>query len=347
MALRNLEEQVLYLTQELEKVKQSLGNALPDPIPGPQGEQGVQGIQGVQGRQGYGIIGNGNQLPSYASNGDYFILRTSGIDGIDLVLYKCINNHWVAQYSLRGNQGPVGDSADVTANPDTAYSESLYKITVDGVTYDVLSSTVRTYLDNLQDYFQYDGDDEYFAFLKEVYFDQLVSFDKRVNFDGDVYFRNNTLHLSSLDQVVDNSNNPIVICENFNDKNGNARFVGGNLSVSTISGITFTYAKWSLSGSHIMFVLCGEVAANTTLNVDVWASVTLPDYIKNKISGVFASTNIEVKDSRAYYDDWNSINIQTVLQKTSDGVQILMIQNPTSTAIAHFRIQYDLLIDMD
>ena len=341
MALRNLEEQVLYLTQELEKIKQSMGSALPDPIPGPQGVQGEQGVQG------YGIIGNGTQLPSYASNGNYFILRTSGIDGIDLVLYKCINNHWVAQYSLRGNQGPVGDSADVVANPDTAYSESLYKITVDGVTYDVLSSTARAYLDNLQDYFQYDSDDEYFAFLKEAYFDQLVTFDKRVNFDGDIYFRHNTLHLYGLSQMVDSSNNPIVICENFNDKNGNPRFVDGNLSTASISGVTFTYHKWSLSGSHIMFVLAGEIAANTTLNVDVWASVTLPDYIKNKISAVFASTNIEIKDNRAYYDDWNSINIQTVLQKTSDGVQILMIQNPTSSAVARFRIQYDLLIDMD
>ena len=37
MALRNLEEQVLYLTNELIKIKQSLGTALPDPIEGPEG----------------------------------------------------------------------------------------------------------------------------------------------------------------------------------------------------------------------------------------------------------------------------------------------------------------------
>lgn len=383
MALRNLEEQVLYLTQELEKVKQSLGNALPDPIPGPQGVQGEQGEQGEQGVQGYGIIGNGTQLPSYASNGNYFILRTSGIDGIDLVLYKCINNHWVAQYSLRGNQGPVGDGADVVANPDTAYSESLYKITVDGVTYSV--STVEKYngADNPYTFIGLEAvtinGNNYFVggtwakYLSSVlYFDDdnnEVVCEEDAKFKKDIYLTNNktiyggagtsneveisgnyylsgNVSLDDIQQFIDEDGNPIIVCENLKDENHKKRFVEGNINTETITGVTFTYHKWSLSCSHLMLVLAGNIASGTSLGVQILGGVDLPDYINQKIHPLFASTVIATNDARGYYDDWNSINMQTTLMKTSTGVYFYLVQNPTATQDAHFRIQFDLLIDM-
>ena len=331
----NEQEAYLYCLEQIKIIKQSLGNALPDPIQGPQGDTGADGARGPQGPRGNGIYGCTAVLPSATAyqEGDMYLLFNGQ-------LYKKINGSWVMQTTLKGPRGPTGlvGGSEVIANPADAATDELNKVKIDGTTYNIkdFSSSQVSDLKNIASgSFYYILDDNKYVFD-----------DTEVEFTYPTYFHHQ-LVIDDIDDIVDTDLNPLIICENFNDANGNARFVGGNLSTSAISGITFTYAKWSLSGSHIMFVLCGEIAANTTLNVDVWASVNLPDYIKSKISGVFASTNIEVKDSRAYYDDWNSINIQTVLQKTSDGVQILMIQNPTSSAVAHFRIQYDLLIDMD
>lgn len=137
MALRNLEEQVLYLTNELIKIKQSLGTALPDPIAGPQGEQGIQGLRGVQGEQGFGIVGFGTQLPSSGRNGDWFLLKKSTMTGIDFVMCRCVSQHWVEQFSIRGPAGPIANATEVVANPNEPMSEELKKLKVDGVIYGI------------------------------------------------------------------------------------------------------------------------------------------------------------------------------------------------------------------
>ena len=352
MALRNLEEQVLYLTNELEKIKQSLGNALPDPIPGPQGEPGEQGEQGVQGVQGYGIIGNGTQLPSYASNGNYFILRTSGIDGIDLVLYKCISGHWVAQYSLRGNQGPVGDSADVTANPDSEYSEDLYKLKVDGVTYNVLTSGDRTKLEKIT----------LSGGLYATFTYSSVDFNGTVNFNNTTTFKANAivqsghtfgfnngsyLRLAGLGQVVNAASNPLIICENFTDSHIRNRFVEGNITTSTITGVTFTYAKWSLSGSHLMIVVVGQIEENTAISFGTWGDLmSIPSWIRNKIVPTFSDI-VDLKDTYLWKDDWNVQQIGFCLAIGEGYFNLVQFVGDTINFDGQFRIQFDLLIDMD
>ena len=49
---RNLQEQVLYNANSIEEIKQGLGDALPNPIPGPEGPQGSEGPQGECGERG-------------------------------------------------------------------------------------------------------------------------------------------------------------------------------------------------------------------------------------------------------------------------------------------------------
>lgn len=339
MALRNLEEQVLYLTQELEKIKQSLGNALPDPIAGPKGDPGDQGERGLQGEQGYGIIGNGTQLPSYASNGNYFILKTSNIDGIDLVLYKCVSDHWVAQYSLRGNQGPVGDGTDVVANPDTAYSESLYKITVDGVTYEVLSAIDRQKISKWIECFTYNSEEDIY------YLNGYFTMDDTGNF---TITGGSCLVIDSLSQFRRESDlEPICICENFNDKNGNARFVEANGNALSQTGFTSLYCKWSLSGTHLIAVLAGTIEPNTTITIGtVLAEFTLPDFIKNKIVAIQGNL-LEYKEiqvvSTGYYTDIMNIYID----KNNNGIIMVSNEDYTSLYGGGFRIQMDLLIDME
>lgn len=132
---RNLQEQVLYLSEELEKIKQSLGTALPDPIEGPEGPEGPEGQRGAQGEQGFGIVGFGTQLPSSGRDGDWFLLKKSTMSGIDFVMCRCVLQHWVEQFSIRGPAGPIANATEVVANPETSPSDSLTKIKVDGVTY--------------------------------------------------------------------------------------------------------------------------------------------------------------------------------------------------------------------
>ena len=79
-----------------------------------------------------------------------------------------------------------------------------------------------------------------------------------------------------------------TLMEDIKDKDGNLRFVEGDIALETISGITQTYGKWSLSGTHLMLVLAIDIT-DTTINVDdVFANIELPDYIINKISPIYS-----------------------------------------------------------
>ena len=134
---RNLQEQVGYLTDQVKTIKQSLGSALPDPIPGPEGPAGPQGAQGVPGSRGPGILGYGNQLPSTAQEGDLFILRQNTAEGLNYIMYKYTNYNWLPQFPMRGPSGPVGPEGGtaVVPNPVTTPSEILKTVDIDGVTY--------------------------------------------------------------------------------------------------------------------------------------------------------------------------------------------------------------------
>lgn len=135
MAVRNLEQQVEYLTQELTKLKQQLGGALPDPIPGPQGDPGPKGETGPEGPMGYKIAGCTDALPSPTAyrDGDFYLLFNGN-------LYKKINGEWVLQTSLRGPQGVVGPAGgtEVIANPVGSPTDNLTKINIDGTIYDIV-----------------------------------------------------------------------------------------------------------------------------------------------------------------------------------------------------------------
>ena len=326
----NEQEAYLYCLEEIKKLKQSLGNALPNPIQGPQGETGATGARGPEGPRGTGVFGCTAVLPSATAyqEGDFYIL-------FDGSLFKKINGSWVRQSTLKGPQGPVGlpGGTEVVANPADAATDDLGKIKIDGTTYNILPTAISNFLNGIvSDDFSYVVDED------GNYYD----FDCDVVFEGKI-----VVYSNDLSDVTDEYGNPIIICSNLKDTHGNARFIEGNLTTETISGVTFTYAKWSLSGSHLMVVLCGEIASGTTIGVVTLATATLPDYIKNKIVGVFATDYIAIHDDRAYYDDWNSISLQNALYKADEGLGILQIANPTTTASAHFRIQYDLIIAMD
>ena len=345
MALRNLEEQVLYLTNELIKIKQSLGTALPDPIEGPEGPEGPEGQRGVSGEQGFGIVGFGTQLPSSGRNGDWFILKTSTMTGIDYVMYRCVSQHWVAQFSMRGPAGPIANATEVVANPETSPSETLYKLKVDGVTYLVNDADLISYIQEIEPVIYIENG--YIEVDESVNFNHTTHFLDNAYFDELTYFDNGIqINTNSLEDIRDSNGDALIICERLTDENGNARFVEGNLTTETITGVTFTYAKWSLSGSHLMIVLAGNVANGSTINYSQWFNLNnLPNYIKSKITPTFSDV-VTIKTTSVYKSDWTYKEIGFVLYKTASTIECYQYTNESFDYDGQFRIQIDLLIDM-
>ena len=60
--------------------------------------------------------------------------------------------------------------------------------------------------------------------------------------------------------------NGLKAFENIVDKDGHKRFIEGTPTNPTIEGVEITYAKWSLSGTHLMLVMAGNVASTTVLD---------------------------------------------------------------------------------
>lgn len=151
----------------------------------------------------------------------------------------------------------------------------------------------------------------------------------------------NVVTKTDLDNVI------YPLMENIKDASGNLRFIEGAGVNSEISGVTITYSKWSLSGTHLMLVLAGTIANATSLaDGNTFVEYEIPEWIADKIYTVWGETNIEVKNINVYNQNWTfqamSFNIRKTATKT------LLIRNIggfTATAERSFRIQFDLLID--
>lgn len=146
--------------------------------------------------------------------------------------------------------------------------------------------------------------------------------------------------------------NHAQIFEQIEDSNGHLRFIENDntqVILPTITGVTFTYGRWSLSGSHFMFVVAGNIAAGTALTAQInpFAQANLPSWIAAKIipmySTVLGSAKMDVVDHVTY----TMHTVSCAVDKVGDyGVRI---SYPTYTQDVSndgsFRIQIDLLID--
>ena len=110
-------------------------------------------------------------------------------------------------------------------------------------------------------------------------------------------------------------------------------------------GVTITYCKWSLSGTHLMIVLAGSFANTTVIaNNKILASYAIPSYILDKIYPVWL-TFMEAKNIDVYGQDWTKQQIFIKFGKENPGLTITTGSALTLTADRNFRIQFDLLID--
>ena len=136
------------------------------------------------------------------------------------------------------------------------------------------------------------------------------------------------------------------LMENIVDSAGNKRFIEGGITTVEISGVTYTYAKWSLSGSHLMVVLAGTVADETVLPTAVIASADIPEYIYDKIYPVV--NDVVLRSSQTFFATNYSVQSATLsLVKGNNSNISIYLNGITLTADRSFRFQFDLLIDAE
>lgn len=132
--------------------------------------------------------------------------------------------------------------------------------------------------------------------------------------------------------------------ENITDADGHKRFVEGDFTPETITGFTWTYHKWSLSGTHFMIVLAGSVDnATVVANNTILYNIELPSYINSKIVPTYGATITGVQ--MPLYDGNGGVQqLYERLVKETNGIS-LKTGSLTLSADRTFRFAFDLLID--
>ena len=138
------------------------------------------------------------------------------------------------------------------------------------------------------------------------------------------------------------------IFENISDSKGHLRFIEGNISLRpALTTLTQTYGKWSLSGSHLMIVLCFDIPDATVLTNTSIATIEVPEWVKNKIVPV-VQTVISRQVFDAYNEDYTYQTFALFLEKSAtNNIVINTSGDFTTTKDRSIRIQFDLLIDND
>ena len=132
--------------------------------------------------------------------------------------------------------------------------------------------------------------------------------------------------------------------EEIKDKDGHERFIEGNITMETITGVSQSYGKWSLSGTHLMIVIAGAMADTTAIS---WgtklADVNLPQWIIDKLVPI-ASEYVDVKTSYLFSNTLSSQSVLSLLKKSGGKISI-NLASITANTDKTFRFQFDLLID--
>lgn len=109
-------------------------------------------------------------------------------------------------------------------------------------------------------------------------------------------------------------------------------------------GVTISYCKWSLSGTHLMMVVAGTVADTTVLSSNIHiADFNIPDYALSKVVPIFST--LVNRGTATFYADNYSTQTLTVNLIKSTNLNIQTGGSLTLSADRSFRIQFDLLID--
>lgn len=132
------------------------------------------------------------------------------------------------------------------------------------------------------------------------------------------------------------------------DKDGHPRFIDGDIEIKEIAGISKQYGKWSLSGSHLLIVLCLDIEDATTLAAStVLADINVPQWILDKIVPIFSGiAYVETKTISWFGTSWTEqIQLMGLRKPSSNLLHIRTERELISTSARSCRIAFDLLID--
>lgn len=130
-----------------------------------------------------------------------------------------------------------------------------------------------------------------------------------------------------------------VSMENVVDADGHKRFIEGDITFDEIAGLTQSYGKWSLSGSHLLIVIAGGIANTTALNGKI-CDVGLPAWVKSKLVAIYGSAVLRADKESFANDGSTKQNFLTTFNTNS----VIYVYG-TATADRLFRWEFDLLID--
>lgn len=156
--------------------------------------------------------------------------------------------------------------------------------------------------------------------------------------------------IEQADAIDLNKNGTFRAFENIVDKDGHPRFIEGDIDlVDTLdSGITKTYGKWALCGTHLLIVLGADFADTSIIGGGSQFSkgLNLPSWVEDKIEPLFATYIVELKPISIFADNYSSQSCNFMLYKhPTVGLCIYSASAVTLTANRHGRIAFDLLID--
>ena len=157
-------------------------------------------------------------------------------------------------------------------------------------------------------------------------------------------------YLKTIESVIDENGN-IRSMNNILDSDGNPRFIGGSItkSESFTGDITIEYAKWTLSGSHLMLVFMFIVNEDVTISGNYLADITIPDWLGAKIYPMNNTNHVAVKDS-VYGYQANNLQQSTnptrpYLFKLNNTKLYFMLEQGDLETGKTYRIQFDLVIE--
>lgn len=155
-------------------------------------------------------------------------------------------------------------------------------------------------------------------------------FTGNVNITGDLSVGGT---ISSLEKIV--------------DANGNRRFLDiSPYTTYSAAGVTITYCKASLSGSHLMVVCAGNAENGVEIPAVTLCSFVLPSYIADKIVP-FAGQSVAYKDLVFTASNLSEQTATLLIIKTSSTFFQVKLNTPiTLTNDRTFRAQFDLIIDL-
>lgn len=178
---------------------------------------------------------------------------------------------------------------------------------------------------------------------------ELADFEGDVSITGDTDITGDASITGDVSITGDTEFDGDVKCfENIVDAQENKRFIEGNITLDSgmPAGATANYAKWSLSGTHLMIVIALtldadiNIAGNTTL-----AFVGVPQWIRDKIYPTLSNW-VTASSTRAIASDWSEKSVTVSLYKNTTNIQLAFGGTGyTWDKSAVCRFQFDLLID--